>query len=317
MTTLKPIKETPEDFDKIEKKIVEWLRSEIYLPLIAILGRKTIQNSTEDLLDAIRSERIRFNAGAFDGRFSARVSKELKRMGAKFKSGKWRIHLSGLPIDVQESIRSTESRFIGTLDRLDEKLRQILPEEITDKLKLSDQFDTTLFKLDKDFHATMKGIRVPAELTRDRRREIADEYTNNLRLYIKDWTEKEISELRKKMQTNVFTGNRYEGMIKTIQKSYGVGQRKAKFLARQETNLLMAKFKTTRYTDSGVTHYKWRAVAGSPLHPVRPRHKELDEQSKAGKLFRFDDPPMMTDGHKKNPGEDYNCRCTAIPVVNF
>jgi hypothetical protein len=44
---------------------------------------------------------------------------------------------------------------------------------------------------------------------------------------------------------------------------------------------------------------------------VRERHAELD-----GERFRWDDPPVTNeDGDENHPGEDYQCRCTAYPVL--
>jgi SPP1 gp7 family putative phage head morphogenesis protein len=101
-----------------------------------------------------------------------------------------------------------------------------------------------------------------------------------------------------------------------IRESFGVTEKKAKFLARQETGLLMAKFKESRYTESGIHQYKWRCSAGSAKHPVRPSHKVLD-----GRVFRWDTPPITTapdePQRRNNPGEDFNCRCVAIPIVGL
>ena len=40
--------------------------------------------------------------------------------------------------------------------------------------------------------------------------------------------------------------------------------------------------------------------------------------SDAGKTFKFSDPPNTAEPREKdfyaNPGQPYNCRCTAIPV---
>ncbi len=318
MTELQPIRDIPEDYERIERAIEILFRDEIYLPLVRELGapKQVLRNSLDDLADAIASGHISFSRGKFTGKFSAAASKELKRLGATWirKDSAWSLPASRHPIEITNAIHQSISRFEQVLGRIDRKLQQLLPEEIADKVKLTDLFDKSLWKMDKQI---TKQLTVAPELTPKRREEIAEEYTTNMKLYIKDWVEKEIVELRKKVQAKVFSGNRYESMVKIIRDSYGVSQRKAKFLARQETNLLMAKFKTARYTDVGITHYKWRSVVGSPNHPVRPRHKELNDESRAGKLFRFDDPPVQADGNKKNPGEDYNCRCVAIPVVRF
>lgn len=314
---LKPIKESSEDFDAIEKAIIVLFKTEIYLPLIKALGlsKKTLQNSMNDLLDAIVTGRIEFYRGAFTGRFNSSTSKELKRLGAQWdrKQGSWKIPLSSLPIDVRNTISLSASRFEQKLASIDRKLSQILPAEVADKLKIEKMFDQTLFKTDNEFRQSVKQISVAPALSSEQRKKISEEWTTNMKLWIKDWTEKEIVKLRKDVQARVFTGNRYEGIAKTIEKSFDVSQNKARFLARQETSLLMTKFKETRYTDIGINEYRWGCVAGSSNHPVRPIHKSLE-----GKVFSWNNPPIVDDkGNRKNPGEDYNCRCFARPIVRF
>lgn len=148
----------------------------------------------------------------------------------------------------------------------------------------------------------------PEQVTR-----IAEEYSQNMELDIVGWTQSKIKELRVMVEEKVMKGERYESIAKVIEESYGVSQSKAKFLARQETHLLTTKMKETRYERAGVYEYKWKCVAGSHDHPVRPMHKMHDN-----KTFRFDNPPIVDKkGNRKNPGEDYNCRCTAIPIVRF
>jgi SPP1 gp7 family putative phage head morphogenesis protein len=325
---LKPIKESTEDYDKVERKIKELFRKEIYFPIMRVLGlgQKTLMNAKYDLLEAIKYGRIQFYRGVFKGRFNADISKELKALGAQWdnRTGTWKLSQTSLTQEIKAAIQASESRFQHKIDLIDKKLTQFLPEEIADRLKVDHIFDSTLWKVQREFDKTIRGITVAPQLTKEQRARIAKEWQNNLKLYIKEWTQKEIVELRKSMQQSVFAGNRYETAVKTIEKSYDVSTNKAKFLARQETGLLMAKFKETRYQDAGVTKYKWTCVAGTPAHPVRPAHKALD-----GKVFSWDNPRELDkNGHvnssgahkpgdNKNPGEDYNCRCYAKPIVEF
>lgn len=293
------------------------LRDEVYYPLIKELGlsEKSLHNSVDDLLSAISSGRIVFFRGQFKGRFSAAVSKELKRLGAKWdrKHGSWKVPHSSLPISVKDAIASSEARFNDVLTKINKKLEDLLPEKIADKLDLTKAFDSTLWHVETRFQESVRNITVAPKLSLEQRKRIAEEYSGNMRLYIKDWTASEIQQLRKKVQSVTFDGDRYESMIKMIQKRYGVSQSKAKFLARQETSLLVTKFKEIRYQDAGVNEYKWRCVAGSPDHPVRPMHKALD-----GKRFSWDNPPVVDElGNRKHPGQDFNCRCTAVPIVRF
>lgn len=319
---LEPIKESSEYYEEIEKQIVKLFKEEIYLPLLAELGasQKVLQNSLEDVTDAIKSGRISFYRGHFKGRFSSSISKELKKIGAKWnrKQGSWQISQSSLPPDIRSAIAVSESRFKQVLKKIDDKLAQFLPEQFASKVSFEKYFDSALFKIDGAFKKTLKGISVATDLTDVARQKIAREYTQNLEKYIRDFADEEIINLRKEMQKQVFAGVRYEAAISTIKKSYGVSERKAKFLARQETSLMMAKFKESRYADVGIKEYYWMNVVGSPNHPVRPMHKALGDASKKGKIFSFDNPPVTDEhGNRNNPGEDFNCRCYAKPIIRF
>lgn len=311
------IPETVADYEEIEAEILDLFRREIYLPLIKLIGQpaKTLKNSLEDLVSAVSAGRITFYRGHFRGRFSAGLSRELKRLGAEWdrKQGTWKIPLIQLPRDLQTAIGASEDRMKRVNARVISRLEEISPEDLADKFTGQKLFDTVLWKVDKKFEAQVAKIALVPKLTAEARAKIAQEYTQNMRLYIKKWTEEEIVKLRERVEKTATAGNRYESLIGTIQKSYGVSQNKAKFLARQETSLLMAKFKETRYREAGSEEYIWRCVAGSPNHPVRPFHKKLD-----GTRQRWDSPPIIDkNGNRKHPGEDYGCRCTARPVVKF
>ncbi len=192
-------------------------------------------------------------------------------------------------------------------------IQKKLPE-LSASIHVSDLFDSSLWRVDRDVRKSLKDLAVAPQLTEHTAKRIAEEWQTNLDLSIKDFAEEEILKLREDIRKAAFSGNRRESVVKSIQRSFGVTENKAKFLARQETSLLMTKFKETRYTDSGVDEYRWRCVVGSPKHPVRPSHKILD-----GKIFRWDDPPTTSapgePARKNNPGQDFNCRCSAIPIL--
>jgi len=315
---LTPVREDPSDYEELETRIRIAFRKKIFEPIVRIIQipRSKLRNSSEKLLDAIQSGRIMFSRGSFSGRFNAGISKELKSIGARWdkKSASFKIPYGELPTEVKSVIAVSRARFEEKLDKADKALQKILPAEFAGSISMQDLFEKSLWKTEKKLYKTLKDITVIPELTPRQRETISTEWTRNMELWITDFTEKEIVKLRRSIQKNVYAGNRYEGVIKSIQDSYGVSERKAKFLAKQETSLMMAKYKETRYRDAGVEEYRWSCVIGSPLHPVRPSHKVLD-----GKIFRFDDPPVTTapgePQRRNNPGQDYNCRCSAIPIV--
>lgn len=317
---LKPITADTKIEKKIRDHIVEVLKKEIYIPLILKAGVKStkLENSIDDLLKAIRAGQLVYINGKFKGKLNATLSRELRRIGAEWDrvQGAWSIPQSKLPATIKTEILLSKAKFLEVIDNVDEKLKSINPEKIAEKISLKEAFDTSLYEFDQKFVDSIKAISVQPKFSRSEIDKISDEYNDNMRLYIKNFTEEETKRLREMVQQNVLKGIRYEGLVDTIKESYEVSLNKAKFLARQETNLLLTKFREIRYTRSGLNKYEWRTVAGSADHPVRDSHKELN-----GKIFSWDNPPITTmpgkPQRRNHPGEDYNCRCIAVPVLEF
>jgi SPP1 gp7 family putative phage head morphogenesis protein len=288
---LAPVREQSSDFDKLEKILLDLFRREIYLPILKELGanKDVLQNAnpTKSLVDALQFGRIRFQRGKFTGKLTAEITKDLRALGAKWdsKAKAYSLPRGELPEDLKIAIAAADSRMQATIKSIDARLAAIDSFAVQDNFKIAKFFDTTLWKTDQRIKESFKKLVVGPDLTADQR----------------------------KISENVLSGKRYENMEKVIRKSYGVTERKAKFLARQETGIMMAQFKKIRYTDAGIQKYKWRCVVGSPNHPVRKMHERLN-----GTTQFFSEPPITDNkGNRNNPGEDYNCRCTAIPIVTF
>lgn len=327
---LDPIRERRGDYDRIEAAILRLLKREIFLPIIAELNGKpalltnaVVKNSLQDLVDAISSARITYDRGRFTGEFTAQVSKQLRELGAQWdrRESAYKLTIADLPDDVRIAISLSESRFKKVLEKIKRNLDALVPADVAEKLRVAPLFETALWRVDKDFRKSVKMVSVAPQLSKEAAKRIASEYTQNLQLHITDFIDKEILELREKVGTRAYGGLRYEGMIKVIQRSYGVTEKKARFLARQETSLMMTKFKQVRYQDVGINKYRWQCVKmphqrkGQPYNPgdVRYDHAILD-----GKIFQWSNPPVVNErGEKKNPGQDYNCRCVARPIVEF
>lgn len=102
---------------------------------------------------------------------------------------------------------------------------------------------------------------------------------------------------------------------KDIQKAYDNAVSKASATACNETGNLEAAIAKTLYAAAGVVKYRWRTQRDEL---VRECHASFDNC-----VFYFDDPPeiwyrtkhgIVYTGRHCNPGEDYNCRCIALPV---
>ena len=121
---------------------------------------------------------------------------------------------------------------------------------------------------------------------------------------IKSLPEQELSRVSGIIERGLQQGLRFTDMTESIQKSFGITHRRAKLIARDQTQKLNSSLTKLRQQQVGVEEYEWQT---SLDERVRPTHRANE-----GKIFRWDSPPPIT-GH---PGHDINCRCTAIAVLD-
>ena len=125
--------------------------------------------------------------------------------------------------------------------------------------------------------------------------------TGNVSL-IKDISEKGIADVSSLIMTRVEAGDSNRTIAKAVEERLEVTRRRARFIARDQVAKLNGKLTELRQAEAGVEEYIWRAVKDGA---TRASHLQND-----GKRFRWDKPPAT--GH---PGEDFQCRCTAEPVL--
>lgn len=318
---LEPIKIEVRQFEPLEDILLNLFKKEIYYPLLKDMEAKEDilknKNSDDDvLIEAIQSGKITFWHGEFRGKFNAKISKAIRAIGGVLdaKKGVFKVPLLRVPAPVTHAITASEDRFSRVLQKISTRLNEIDAGSIAGAFKIEDYFDRAIFRVDNDIQKTLQNITVTPKLTDSQRAIIAKDYTTNMQRYIQDFTEKEIVRLREKVIKSTLAGNRYEGLMGAIQRSYGVTESKARFLARQETNLMMQTMKQARYVDAGSEGYDWACVAGSPNHPVRPDHLRLK-----GTYHKWDAPPVtnIKTGARNHPGCDFGCRCFPKVVIIF
>lgn len=89
-----------------------------------------------------------------------------------------------------------------------------------------------------------------------------------------------------------------------LTKIEGVTKSRAKLIARDQLGKINSRLSQIRQQSLGVTHYFWST---SHDERVRKRHRNWD-----GDRIAWDTPTI--DGH---PGQAIQCRCTAIPDLDF
>ncbi len=318
MLKLKPVDADVQDEERLAKEIEALLESEVYLPLLGIIGvkKRSIKNAKEDVISALRSGKIFYSRGKFRGKFDSTLTRELRSLGAEWdrRQEAWSIPISAIPVVMRVEIGLAVARTEEKTKKLLDALSKFDTAKISEKLNADSIFDASLSKAEKKVKRSLGPLGITPTLTEEQKNLIIREYTANTQKDIKGWLDEELVALRAKITRLTLQGVRYENLIDALQQSYGVSREKATFWARQENNLMTAKFRESQMRDAGVMQYEWRTVAGSPNHPVRDSHKALD-----GKIFSWDDPPITTmpgkPQRRNHPGEDYNCRCIAVPVI--
>jgi SPP1 gp7 family putative phage head morphogenesis protein len=269
------------------------------------------------VVSAIRKGDIYYNQGRFKGKFNSTTSKEIKEMGGVFSRSQkaWVVPKENLDADILSALAVRDQRDQELNDRALQILTAINLDEIgvnpfeKEIEKIMTDFDRRLKQTFKKGKKEKKIPTVGFVLTEDQKEIIARDWGENLTLYVKKFSDEEILSLREQVLQNTSQGLRAENLEKIIMQSYGVSQRKAKFLARQETSLLVSKYRETNYTSLGLTRYVWLT---SKDERVRESHRKLNN-----KIFFFGEPPVInSNGDRRGPGEDYGCRCVAKAIVD-
>ena len=316
---MRPIEPSKYFDDKIAKQIINWEWLWYYKPMLDALRPVTVNNDNNDIFEAIKSGTLYYQNGAFyskSGRFSNRIALELEKIGARYsKYGRcYRIAQTNLPNNLLWIIETTKARVYSdvlTIKKiLDFSIGSL--DEIIKHLKVADVAETMFQDLQdrtiKMFQQN-KIQTIAPKMTDFRAKEMAEKYTDSLEYYIKDWQQNEIVKMREVVGQMAIDGESRVTIANYIESQFKVSQRKAKFLARNESSIAVAEYLKAKYQEEGFEEFKWITnIDGRE----RELHKELN-----GKIFRFDDPPVIDErtGQRGLPGETYNCRCKFIPVL--
>lgn len=100
---------------------------------------------------------------------------------------------------------------------------------------------------------------------------------------------------------------RVEVLQDRIAQATGATESRARLIARTETTTFNSQLTQARHVAAGITEFVWST---SRDERVRETHAELD-----GQRFSYDKPPDIPGEGRVVPGQIWNCRCTALPVL--
>lgn len=126
---------------------------------------------------------------------------------------------------------------------------------------------------------------------------------------IKTVPNQSLDKMKELVYQNYMKGATTTDIVREIQHQYGMDKRHAKLIARDQTAKLSSKITQSQQRDAGVSNYEW---SGTLDRRERASHRALE-----GKIFSWDNPPETDRGRRCHPGEDYRCRCCALPVFDL
>lgn len=316
---IKDFKNRKTYFDLIAKVINHYFWEGLYRPLFEALSIKPkASNNINVLRQALSEGKIYYTGEGFKAvnKFNNVISRELERLGAKYDrlQKMYRIDKGKLPnsllVSLAESKILTEQKIKFIDDYLKEFLGNI--DQFVEQIVFTNQVKTILNDVNQQIKKNVRKINIiTPELDGTQAREIAKSYTNNMQYYIKKWTLKDITEFRKKVIQSVLSGYREDKVQKILQQEYGIEQRKAKFLAQNETSIMLSEYRKVTYQKMGFNKFKWVTIMDGK---ERKLHADLN-----GRVCSFDNPPVIDErtGETGLPGQTYNCRCGMIPVSDM
>ena len=107
------------------------------------------------------------------------------------------------------------------------------------------------------------------------------------------------------------TGHDLSRMTEDLEKSFGVTERRAAMISRDQTAKATNNLSRQRLMDYGVTKGKWMHTSSGKTY--RDSHVEMD-----GEIYDIEEGCWDDDyGDYVQPGELVNCHCVCIPVIDF
>ncbi|MCX5794947.1 MAG: minor capsid protein [Elusimicrobia bacterium] len=311
----------PEDFRDVERQLLAIFKRVVFDPIVDIVcktvpvnRRQLLANAAaEDALTAaLRSGRVMYADGVFCGSFNAEIAVALRKgLGADFDRRRqvYRLDPAAVPTWAKIAAADYRARSEAMHQQLVTKLDEIQAQlaAYTDRERVDARL--TVDRVDAGWKQAAKKLELMPDLTAESRAKMAEEYSANMELWVNDFTQKMIVQLRGDVQSNALQGYRSDALVELIRRRYRVTARKAEFLAEQETRLFMSRFRERRAADIGSGRYVWRTSKDAR---VRHDHRALD-----GTVQFYAHPPIVDvhTGRRGNPGSDYGCRCIDETVI--
>ena len=103
-----------------------------------------------------------------------------------------------------------------------------------------------------------------------------------------------------------------EAIFKQVKSIEGISQRRAKSIARDQSQKAVSQYHAVREQNLGFEYYMWQTSKDERVSTGAGGHKKLQ-----GRIYRYDTPTAVIDsyGNVGHPSERVNCRCRRRAVL--
>lgn len=162
---------------------------------------------------------------------------------------------------------------------------------------------TSQWNRDQLRRQVVAGLGVELPLNDTRLGPLIDAFLQENVALVKSIPNRFLDDVERQVTVAVRQGLRYEVLAAQLKDRFGVAQREAEKIARDQVGKFYADVNQVRQEDLGVTAYVWRTMNDNR---TRPEH-----QRREGQRFTWKSPPPG--GH---PGRAVLCRCYAEPDLS-
>lgn len=302
----------------LQKKIAAIFNAAIHADIKEILDTPIENAKDSPLVVAIKAGKIKYEGGMFRGVFNAKIVKELLSYGGKrdIKERGYRLSIAALPPNIVSLIENNERVNRQLILRLREAVAGI-PKKLNDIIRGLDfgkEAEDLEGRVSDKFHdSVVEKIGVSPSIDLAEQIKLKIEYNQDITKSIVNFSQSETETLRNIVEKAVVRGDPRQKLKDALVDRFAISQKRAKFIARQETSLFTSKLKEIQYSGAGIKKYRWHAIGDSR---TRYEHKKAN-----GKTFFWDHSlnknPVLQEGTGRpvHAGESWNCRCQAVPIV--
>lgn len=323
MKTTRPITLNKKNILEISNIIIEYIKDTYYKKIADIYKQETRQDIFKNalsnlIMEALKQNKIYVEGHYVKGKFNSRIVKELEKAGGVYRKKGY--YFDTLPIEINNYISANSYKIKTIASKVDDLTDQYL-SNLDESLKyLNVDYLDTINNYEGQLKQNLKDFSIVPDISEAENKAINDNYILETKKYIKGFLELETNKLRNEIKDYVLKdgySNKYIADI--IQNSYGLTQRRATFIARQESSLLLAEYNKAKMQGLGLNRYKWSTAKDEKVRDY-PKNNSNGEDHKRldGLIFTYDNPPIVNvlTGERANPSERFNCRCLALPVID-